>query len=120
MALLSCQSLRIAFGGPPLLHDVSLQVERGERIGLVGRNGEGKSTLLRILEGTQPPDAGTLVLESGARVALLEQEVPAGLGGTVADVIAAGALDQRDPEHTVRRLCSLLELDGGAAFDAQS
>jgi len=120
MALLSCQSLSIAFGGPPLLDDVALQVERGERIGLLGRNGEGKSTLLKILEGTLPPDGGTVVMESGTRVALLEQEVPAGLGGTVADVVASGARRQRDPEHTVRRLCSLLELDGDQAFDAQS
>jgi ABC transport system ATP-binding/permease protein len=120
MALLSCQSLRIAFGGPPLLDDISLQVERGERIGLVGRNGEGKSTLLKILEGTLPPDGGAVVMESGTRVALLEQEVPAGVGGTVAEVVATGARGQRDPDHTVRRLCSLLELEGDQAFDAQS
>jgi len=120
MALLSCQSLSIAFGGPPLLDDVALQVERGERVGLVGRNGEGKSSLLKILAGTLEPDRGTRVMESGTRVALLEQEVPPGLGGTVADVMAAGARSQRDPEHTVRRLCSLLELDGHQPFDAQS
>ncbi|MHB1192942.1 MAG: ATP-binding cassette domain-containing protein [Longimicrobiales bacterium] len=120
MALLSCQSLSIAFGGPPLLDDVVLQVERGERIGLVGRNGEGKSTLLKILEGQLLPDGGTVVMESGTRVALLEQEVPSGLGVTVAGVVASGARGQRDPDHTVRRLCSLLELDGNQPFDAQS
>jgi ATP-binding cassette subfamily F protein uup len=120
MALLSCRSLRIAFGGPPLLDDVALQVERGERIGLVGRNGEGKSTLLKILEGTLTPDGGTVVVESGTRVALLEQEVPAGIAGTVAEVMAAGARGQRDPEHTVQRLCSLLELEEDQPFDALS
>lgn len=120
MALLSCQSLSIAFGGPPLLLDASLQVERGERVGLLGRNGEGKSTLLRILSGAVAPDGGAVVMESGTRVTLLEQEVPAGVGGSVADVIRSGAAGQRDPEHTVRRLASLLELDEGHAFDALS
>jgi ATP-binding cassette subfamily F protein uup len=120
MALLSCQSLRLAFGGPPLLDDASLQVERGERIGLLGRNGEGKSTLLKILAGAVVPDGGSVVTESGTRVALLEQEVPPGVGGSVADVIRSGASGQRDPEHTVRRLASLLELDEGHAFDALS
>ena len=120
MALLSCRSLRIAFGGAPLLDDASLQVERGERVGLLGRNGEGKSTLLKILAGAVEPDAGSVVPESGTRVALLEQEAPAGLGGSVADVIRSGASGQRDPEHTVRRLCSLLELDPEHDFDTLS
>ncbi|MDP2956170.1 MAG: ATP-binding cassette domain-containing protein [Longimicrobiales bacterium] len=120
MALLSCQSLRIAFGGRPLLDDTALQIERGERIGLVGRNGEGKSTLLKILEGTLVPDGGRLVAEAGTRVALLTQEVPAGLQGTVADVIRSGAEGQRDPEQTVRRLSSLLDLDEAQAFGALS
>ena len=58
MALLSAQDLAIAFGGPPLLDDASLHIERGERVGLLGRNGEGKSTLLRIIAGQISPDRG--------------------------------------------------------------
>ncbi len=111
MALLSCQNLQIAFGGRPLLDDASLQIERGERIGLVGRNGEGKSTLLKLLVGQLAPDGGTLVADSGVRVSLLTQEVPEDLGGSVEDVIRGGLLSHAPGDHPVRRLCSLLQLD---------
>ena len=53
--MLSCHDLTIAFGGRPLLDDATLHVQRGERIGLVGRNGEGKSTLLKIVAGELAP-----------------------------------------------------------------
>lgn len=123
MALLSCQDLRIAFGSRPLLDDATLHIERGERIGLVGRNGEGKSTLLRILSGEIEPDAGTLVRESGVRVALLTQQVPASLPGTVDTVIRQGLdahVSVAQADHHVQRLGSLLELDPNHDFDALS
>jgi ATP-binding cassette subfamily F protein uup len=123
MALLSCQNLRIAFGGRPLLDDASLQIEGGERIGLVGRNGEGKSTLLKILSGAVLSDAGEVVGDSGVRVALLTQEVPEELrdtGLTVEGVMAAGVAGHHDPHHTVQRLCSLLQLDADHPFTALS
>jgi ATP-binding cassette subfamily F protein uup len=62
---------------------VSLQIEPGERIGLLGRNGAGKSTLLRVLEGTLSPDSGERVCPPSLRVAGLQQDVPAGLTGSV-------------------------------------
>src|SRR5688500_9426730 len=111
MAQLSAQNLRIAFGGRPLLDDASLQIERGERVGLLGRNGEGKSTLLAVLAGELEPDAGVVVRESGIRVALLSQKLPSGLEGTVADVIRSGLQGHGEADHPVQRLCSLLELD---------
>jgi ATP-binding cassette subfamily F protein uup len=120
MALLSCRNLRIAFGGRPLLDDASLQVERAERIGLVGRNGEGKSTLLRILAGQIPPDAGDVARASGVRVSLLTQEVPDGVTGTVGDVVRSGLAHASDADHPVQRLCSLLELDPDDAFEMLS
>ncbi|HSG07593.1 MAG TPA: ATP-binding cassette domain-containing protein [Longimicrobiales bacterium] len=123
MALLSCQNLRIAFGGRPLLDDASLQIEGGERIGLVGRNGEGKSTLLKILSGELLPDGGELVGDSGVRVALLTQEVPEALReteATVEEVMASGVAGHSDPHHTVQRLCSLLQLDASHPFSALS
>jgi ATP-binding cassette subfamily F protein uup len=123
MALLSCQNLRIAFGGRPVLDDASLQIEGGERIGLVGRNGEGKSTLLKILSGALPADAGEVVGDSGVRVALLTQEVPEELRDTrltVEGVMAAGVVGHNDPHHTVQRLCSLLQLDADHPFTALS
>ncbi len=93
MALVSLQQLRIAFGGPELLSGVTFQVDRGERVCLVGRNGAGKSTLMKIVGGEILPDSGEIILEGGARVALLEQEVPADLTGTVFDVVSAGLGD---------------------------
>jgi ATP-binding cassette subfamily F protein uup len=120
MALLSCRNLHIAFGGRPLLDDASLQVERGERIGLVGRNGEGKSTLLKILAGQVAPDAGDVARESGVRVSLLTQEVPDGVTGTVGHIVRSGLAGATDADHPVQRLCSLLELDPDDAFEMLS
>ncbi len=120
MALISCQNLRIAFGGRALLEGAILHVDRGERIGLVGRNGEGKSTLLKIVAGQIDPDQGELHREAGVRIAYLPQEVPHGLEGTVADVIAAGVPQHADPHHTVQRLTSLLLLDPSEPFEQLS
>ena len=69
MALVSTQNLAMAYSGHVLFDDVTLHVERGERIGLLGRNGTGKSTLLNILAGMLSPDGGSVVYESGVRVA---------------------------------------------------
>lgn len=124
MALLSCTDLRIAFGGRPLLDGASLHIERGERVGLVGRNGEGKSTLLRILAGRIAPDGGEVVTESGARIAMLDQRVPEAVEGTVASVIAEGLnprlVQAGEGDHHVQRLASLLELDPEHPFAALS
>ncbi len=120
MALLSATGLRIAFGGPPLLDDATLHIETGERVGLLGRNGEGKSTLLSILAGRTEPNGGELAWASGTRVALLEQDVPAEARGTVGEVIAAGVRGHGDPHHEVQRLSSLLSLDPDLPFEELS
>ncbi|MCL5024855.1 MAG: ATP-binding cassette domain-containing protein [Nitrospirae bacterium] len=90
MALVSLQEVRIAFGGPELLDGVTFQIERGERVCLVGRNGVGKSTFMKIAGGELTPDSGEIIRERGARVAFLEQEVPRELPGTVFDVVSEG------------------------------
>jgi ABC transport system ATP-binding/permease protein len=120
VALISCRDLRISFGGRPVLDDAALQVERGERIGLLGRNGEGKSTLLKILAGDVQPDAGTIVRESALRVALLSQQTPPGLPETVEAVIREGLHGQPESDHPVQRLGSLLDLDITAKFETLS
>lgn len=90
MALLSYRNLAIAFSGPRLLDDAALTIEKRDRICLIGRNGEGKSTLLRILSGEQAPDKGQIEAIPDLRVAKLDQEVPDHLEGTVFDIVAAG------------------------------
>jgi len=93
MALLSLQDVSIAFGGPPVLDGATLAIERGDRVCLLGRNGAGKSTLLQVLDGSLPPDAGTVVRTGSVLVARLAQDIPESLGGTVFDVVAGGLGD---------------------------
>ncbi len=123
MALLGVSSLRISFGGPPLLEDVSFTLDRGDRACLLGRNGEGKSTLLRILAGTEKPDAGVLSFESGARVAVLSQVFPSEQPGNVRELIEAAHPDHAlDPDFALRldKLLSQFSLAGDEPFDSLS
>jgi ATP-binding cassette subfamily F protein uup len=91
MALLNLKDIRVAFGGPPLLDGVDFRIEPGERICLIGRNGTGKSTLLRVVAGEIPPDGGEIVRQQGLKVALVPQEAPPGLSGTVYDIVCGGS-----------------------------
>lgn len=93
MALLGMQDVSIAFGGPPILDRANLTVERGERVCLLGRNGTGKSTIMKLLDGTMAPDTGEVVRQTGVTVARLEQEIPSDLAGTIFDVVSAGLGD---------------------------
>ncbi len=90
MPELSLRDVSLAFGGAPLLDKISLQVEAGERICLLGRNGAGKSSLLRLLAGEVPPDAGVIDRRQGLRAATLPQDVPRDMVGTVFEVVAGG------------------------------
>jgi len=90
MSLLGLQDVSLAFGGPALLSHADFSIERGERVCLLGRNGTGKSTLLKLLDGTLQPDTGTVVRLTGLSVARLEQEIPDDVSGTMFDVVAAG------------------------------
>jgi ABC transport system ATP-binding/permease protein len=74
MSLITVRSAHIAFGDRPLLDDANLAVAAGERLGLIGRNGTGKSTLFRVLCGQTPLDAGEVQRRDGLRLALVEQE----------------------------------------------
>jgi ABC transport system ATP-binding/permease protein len=90
MALINIQDVSIAFGGPPVLDRVSLQIQQGERVCLLGRNGTGKTTLMRIIDGGLEPDQGTVSRQQGVTTALLTQEVPVDITGTVFDIVLSG------------------------------
>ncbi len=101
MALITVNQLRIGFRGPLLLDDVSCQIEAGQRIGLLGRNGVGKTTLLRILSGEVEPDSGEVAFAPGTTVSLLPQEVPQDFSGRAIDVVTGGSPDE-EPETVWR------------------
>ncbi|MBQ5794805.1 MAG: ATP-binding cassette domain-containing protein, partial [Kiritimatiellae bacterium] len=79
--LLSLQDVSLAFGGPPVLDEVSLSVTRGLRAALTGRNGEGKSTLFKVIAGELEPDSGEIVRSPGLKTAFVSQAVPADRSG---------------------------------------
>jgi ATP-binding cassette subfamily F protein uup len=127
MSLVTLNDVSIGFRGPLLLDSVSCQIQRGQRIGLLGRNGAGKSTLLRMLSGQIEPDHGEIVFAPAASVSLLPQDVPGDVNGRVSDVIAGG-LPPADPdpesswrdEHRVERILSRMTLDGSVSFEVLS
>jgi ATP-binding cassette subfamily F protein uup len=96
MALLGMQDVTLAFGGPPVLAHASFAIDRGERVCLLGRNGAGKSTVMKLLDGTIVPDDGEIVRQSGVAVTRLEQDIPKDVDGTTFDVVAAGLGDAGD------------------------
>src|SRR6476620_9830660 len=90
MPLIQLQRVDYSVGGPLLLEHVDLTIEPNERVCVVGRNGEGKSTLLRLLAAEIVADDGRVTVQGGARIARLAQEVPQDTGGSIFDVVAAG------------------------------
>lgn len=90
MSLIGLQDVSITFGDSPLLDGINLQIQPGERVCLLGRNGSGKTTLMRIIDGDVEPDSGTVARQQGLTTALLPQEVPEGINGTVFDVVLGG------------------------------
>jgi len=90
MAILTLRNLHLSYGDPPLIDGIDLSIEAGERICLLGRNGEGKSTLLKLIAGDLRPDDGERVVSQGVRIARLTQEVPEQLHGSVFEVVADG------------------------------
>ncbi|MGO3920335.1 ATP-binding cassette domain-containing protein [Acinetobacter venetianus] len=90
MAYITLRDVHLAFGGPALLDGAHFNLERGERVCLIGRNGEGKSTLLKLIEGSLLPDTGEVSIQNGLTVSMLAQDVPMD-SGKVADIVADGA-----------------------------
>lgn len=133
MPILSAQNILLRFGGPPLLDNVSFDIEAGDRICLVGRNGEGKSTLLKVLTGEMETNSGEIVKKSGLKVARMIQEIPSHLDGTVRDivmgrvsvvsggsVISQKILDDGAHNATAEAILGKTGIDADAAYDSLS
>jgi ATP-binding cassette subfamily F protein uup len=129
MALISLQEVSLGFGGPLLLENINLQIEQGEWVGLLGRNGMGKSTLLKLVSGDLLPQSGVVARQQNLRVAYLPQEVPAGIEGRVLDIVASG-LEARKSAHSddhhwrgqiqVDQVIARMQLDADAQFNILS
>ncbi len=88
MALISLHNINVAFGGPKILSDITLQIEKNQRVCLLGRNGTGKSTIMRILQGDLLPDSGEVRKQQGIKLSYLPQQIPEIKGKTVFEVIS--------------------------------
>ncbi len=137
MARVTLRDVSLGFRGPLVLEGVNLAVDPGERVCLLGRNAAGKSTLMRLIHGAIEPDRGEIARQQGLVTAMLPQEVPRDLSGTVFDEVArglglraallaeyhqaahrlaaAGIADEesRDLQARLDRIQHALEVDGG-------
>ena len=120
--MLTLQRVSLAFGHLPLFEEADLQIEAGERIALIGRNGSGKSSLLKVIAGDVPPDAGSIWRAPGLRVSRLEQDVPRAGDRSVFDEVAdgLGALGAivADYHHAAMELAEASAADPAAASAA--
>ncbi|SDG48697.1 ATP-binding cassette, subfamily F, uup [Onishia taeanensis] len=130
MTLLRLEQLQLAYGPQVLLNGADLVLERGERLALVGRNGTGKSTLLKLVSGEIQADGGSLWRAPGLKIGVLEQDLPAASGETIFDVVAQGLpeagsllaeyhhlIQDPDPDMTrLERLQTQLESIDGWSF----
>src|SRR6202042_2804601 len=125
MPIVRLDKVSLSFGLKPLLDNVTLQLRRGERVCLLGRNGEGKSSLLQIISKNLLPDGGEVWVRPGARIASLAQEVSSGSDAVVRDVVLGGVEratpdDEWQAEMQADQVISRLELNGDALMSALS
>jgi len=115
MSLITLQNISLSFGSPPLLDNLDLSIDQGERICLIGRNGEGKSTLMKLIAGELAADEGQVRKRDGVRIARLTQEVPRGYAGTVFELVADGLGELAGLVKRYHQLCAELAEEGGEA-----
>jgi len=119
LALITLLDIHHAYGGAPILSGVNLSINQGERLCLIGRNGEGKSTLLKIIDGQLTPDKGERRGIKTLKLAALDQSVPK-MSGTVLDAIMQGAGPAYEALSRYNRLVDQCGEGDMAACDAMS
>ena len=130
MPLITVENVTIRFRGPALLDEVTCVIEKGQKIGLLGRNGAGKTTLLKLLSGQQDPDSGKIIVAPNVRVRQLSQHVPTDETGTVEEIVqrafdpefSGEKIDIEEWEaHTkTAQIMSRMELDPESRFEMLS
>ena len=118
--LINVERATVGYGTRTLLDAVSLGVDEGDAIGVVGRNGDGKTTLLQVLTGTREPDSGRVTHTSGLSVGYLHQTDDFAAGSTVREVIVGGRPDhiwaaEPDTRTVVEHLLAEVDLDSDVA-----
>src|SRR5829696_7561129 len=109
--LFRLSDVKKSFGGNEILKGVSLQVNPGEKVGLVGRNGAGKTTVFRLITGEEAPDSGEIVTVNGLKLGLLQQHVDFGPGETVHTAALSAFKEIHDIEAEMRLLEKRMETD---------
>jgi len=93
MSLIRLRNINVSFGGPAILENISVSIDAGERLCLLGRNGTGKSTLLKVISGEVKAESGDLEYKQSIKLAVLDQEPRGNLEGSIFDVVAMGLGD---------------------------
>jgi ATP-binding cassette subfamily F protein uup len=117
--VITLRDIVVGFGGAPLFAGTELQLTPGMRACLVGRNGSGKTTIMKIIAGLFEPDGGERYVEPGLTIGYLPQDVPLPDAGTVADFVTT-AKEGDAPRHEVDEVLSRVELDGERAVTSLS
>ena len=117
--VITLRDIVVGFGGEPLFEGAELQLTPGMRACLVGRNGSGKSTILKIIASLFEPDKGELYLEPGLTIGYLQQDVPLPERGTAADFVATAKPDGA-PRHQVDEVLSRVDIDGARGVETLS
>ncbi|HLA05469.1 MAG TPA: ATP-binding cassette domain-containing protein, partial [Syntrophales bacterium] len=108
MALISLHEISVTFGGPLLFDGLTLNLEAGEGVALLGRNGTGKTTLMKVIAGQMGVDGGKIIRQQGVEITHLPQEIPADITGSVFDIVDSGLGNRggliRDYHHVSHQL----------------
>jgi len=90
MSIINIRNLSLAFGDKPLLDHINLTINKNERLCLIGRNGTGKSSLIKVISGSIVADDGEIIIKSGIKIQALNQDVPTDTNGNIFDVVLSG------------------------------
>ena len=111
MAVLSLSNAHLAYGHVALLDGTGFSLEVGERLGLIGRNGAGKTSLLKIVAGLEKPDDGLLQLTQGLRIRYVPQEPLFAADASVFDVVSEGVAEARAVRQQYEEHAEGVDLD---------